>query len=78
MEDKIFDIITDLLRHDINKDNAIEQILNYFNKVEIYIATDKKDNKIKKYIFSEGYAKMYYDGTSALYNWEIVNRFKNE
>ena len=32
MEDKIFDIVTDLLRDDISKTQAIDMLLNLLNK----------------------------------------------
>ena len=32
MEDKIFDIVTDLLRGDISKTEAIDMLLNLLNK----------------------------------------------
>lgn len=32
MEDKIFDIVTDLLRDDISKTEAIDMLLNLLNK----------------------------------------------
>lgn len=34
MEDKIFDILTDLIRHDIGKNEALSKLLDLFNVSE--------------------------------------------
>ncbi len=54
MEDKIFDIITDLLRDDISKTEAIEKLLNLHSVIETkqwlamqMIETEKKIRDVK-------------------------------
>ena len=56
MEDKIFDIITDLLRDDISKTEAIEKLLNLHS----VICTTRRDNLIAKTESMEQFAKESY------------------
>ena len=62
MEDEIFDIVTDLLRDDINKDTAIDQLLNLkldelsnlLNKWNLRIDSYDKLSKSKEKILESG------------------------
>ena len=50
MEDKIFDIVTDLIRDDISKDEAIDKLLILYN-VRLSLPTDE-EIKQKAFEFS--------------------------
>ena len=50
MEDKIFDIVTDLIRDDISKDEAIDKLLILYN-VRLSLPTDE-EIKQKAFDFS--------------------------
>ena len=75
MEDKIFDIVTDLIRDDISKNEAINKLLNLYGVIN-WVAFDwmkieKRPTKYGKYLITRKDGKIHWEtwnGSGWAYN----------
>lgn len=75
MEDKIFDIVTDLIREDITKQEAIDKLLVLYNTIS-WVAFDwmkieTRPNKYGKYLITRKDGKIHWEtwnGSGWAYN----------
>ena len=75
MEDEIFDIVTDLIRDDITKDEAIDKLLNLYSIIN-WVAFDwmkieTRPTKYGKYLITRKDGKIHWEtwnGSGWAYN----------
>mgnify|MGYP000185706666 FL=1 len=79
MEDKIFDIVTDLIREDITKDEAIDKLLVLYSVIN-WVAFDwmkieTRPTKYGKYLITRKDGKIHWEtwnGSGWAYNGNVI------